>query len=507
MVNQPNAYEGNAPYIFISYAHKNTDRVLPIIAALQSRGFRVWYDAGIEAGSEWPEYIAQHLKNCGCFVAFITEEALESQNCRREINYAISKNLPMLAVYLAEVSLTPGMEMQLGTLQSLFAHRHDSMDSFVDKLSVCTLLRSCKCSENEAKGDRVISTESAEDLYEIGMVKERTKDYAAAAYFYRKAAEKGHVNAMLQLAELYKYGYGVEASDEEMAKWYLRAAEKGDPEAQFQLALHYNDTHRYSDALHWFQRAADQEHSLAYGFLGALYMDESAGEKNPETALIWYKKSMDSGDDLANMSRGFFISILRDFLNKGNKAYNEQDYAEAVRCYRIGVQYGDAGAQHGLANCYFHGRGVQKDIAEAIQLDLLAANQNLAAAQNAVGYYYDKGVGVSKNPDKAFAWYQKAALQGYARAQNNLGQLYYSGPRNYEEAVKWFRKAAESNYPAAQTNLGICYEWGLGVAKDLNEAIRWYDKAASQGNATARESAARCRESIKKIGRPSWFPF
>ena len=38
-------YEGTQPYIFVSYAHKNDAAVLEIIGTLQSRGFRVWYDA------------------------------------------------------------------------------------------------------------------------------------------------------------------------------------------------------------------------------------------------------------------------------------------------------------------------------------------------------------------------------------------------------------------------------------------------------------------------------
>ena len=43
-------YEGTLPYLFVSYAHKNDAAVLEIISTLQSRGFRVWYDEGIEAG-------------------------------------------------------------------------------------------------------------------------------------------------------------------------------------------------------------------------------------------------------------------------------------------------------------------------------------------------------------------------------------------------------------------------------------------------------------------------
>ncbi|MBE6974304.1 MAG: toll/interleukin-1 receptor domain-containing protein [Ruminococcaceae bacterium] len=71
-------YEGSEPYIFVSYAHKDSARVLPVIEGLQAKGFRVWYDAGIEAGTEWPEYIAEHLMGANCVIAFISESALES---------------------------------------------------------------------------------------------------------------------------------------------------------------------------------------------------------------------------------------------------------------------------------------------------------------------------------------------------------------------------------------------------------------------------------------------
>ena len=70
-------YNGNEPYIFISYAHRDNDRVLPLIEALQQRGYRVWYDAGIAAGTEWPEYIADRLDGSACVVAFIASSVLK----------------------------------------------------------------------------------------------------------------------------------------------------------------------------------------------------------------------------------------------------------------------------------------------------------------------------------------------------------------------------------------------------------------------------------------------
>ena len=50
-------YEGNEKYIFVSYSHSNSDKVAPILEKLNDEGFRIWYDEGIEWGTEWPESI------------------------------------------------------------------------------------------------------------------------------------------------------------------------------------------------------------------------------------------------------------------------------------------------------------------------------------------------------------------------------------------------------------------------------------------------------------------
>lgn len=136
-------YNGNEPYIFISYAHKNSDVVVPIIEALANNGFRVWYDAGIEAGTEWPEYVAEKLLNSAVVIAFISKAALDSPNCRREINYSISHNKDVLSVYIEDVTLTPGMEMQLSTTQAMFYGRA-LHETFLQQLMDATLMTSCK---------------------------------------------------------------------------------------------------------------------------------------------------------------------------------------------------------------------------------------------------------------------------------------------------------------------------------------------------------------------------
>lgn len=49
------SYNGNEPYIFISYAHKDNNTVYPVIARIQKDGYRAWFDEGIDPGTEWDE--------------------------------------------------------------------------------------------------------------------------------------------------------------------------------------------------------------------------------------------------------------------------------------------------------------------------------------------------------------------------------------------------------------------------------------------------------------------
>ncbi|MBR4866803.1 MAG: toll/interleukin-1 receptor domain-containing protein [Clostridia bacterium] len=119
----PIPYKGNEPYIFISYAHKDSERVWPVIARLQADGYRVWYDEGIDPGTEWDENIAYYVKRCGYFIAFMSEAYLASGNCRDELNYARDLEKKQVLVYLDEVELPKGMALRFSRFQSFRADR------------------------------------------------------------------------------------------------------------------------------------------------------------------------------------------------------------------------------------------------------------------------------------------------------------------------------------------------------------------------------------------------
>lgn len=149
-IRELKVYSGNEPYIFVSYSHRDTDRVLPVISRLMAEGFRVWYDSGIDPGTEWDENIAQHINGCGYFVAFLSENYLSSNNCKDELNYARDLEKERLIVYLEQVDLPSGMAMRINRLQSVFKYAYESQEDFYQKLFTTNNIDICRNSENTA---------------------------------------------------------------------------------------------------------------------------------------------------------------------------------------------------------------------------------------------------------------------------------------------------------------------------------------------------------------------
>lgn len=134
-------YEGEKPYIFVSYAHANSPQVMEVISQMHHKGYRIWYDEGIEVGSEWPECIASHLAGAHLMLAFISNAYMSSDNCRREMHFAVSKRIKVINVFLEDTRMTPGMEMQIGNIFALMKYNM-AEKAFFDKLYAAPLLTS-----------------------------------------------------------------------------------------------------------------------------------------------------------------------------------------------------------------------------------------------------------------------------------------------------------------------------------------------------------------------------
>ncbi|MCM1189245.1 MAG: TIR domain-containing protein [bacterium] len=178
-------YEGKEKYIFISYAHKDNDRVYPIVERLAEMGYRIWYDEGIDPGSEWPETIAEHLNNCEVCIAFLSENYLNSHNCRREINFALRKKKSFITIVLEPVELSLGMEMQLSATQSVSKYTFPDDEAFYAKVCTAKFLSACMAQPREKSG------ESRETSHVEARVSEKESGRDARGLEAAKAAGTG----------------------------------------------------------------------------------------------------------------------------------------------------------------------------------------------------------------------------------------------------------------------------------------------------------------------------
>lgn len=130
-------------YVFISYSHKDSDRIHPLIKRMMDDGISIWYDNGIDPGTEWDENIAMHLQECSGIIAFLSDNYLESDNCRDELNYARDLGKERLIIYLDNVELPAGMAMRLNRLQAIHKYKYKDEDAFYSELMKAPILKDC----------------------------------------------------------------------------------------------------------------------------------------------------------------------------------------------------------------------------------------------------------------------------------------------------------------------------------------------------------------------------
>ena len=152
------AYRGSRPYAFLSYSHKDKEDAERITRELIDRGFRIWFDEGLTPAQEWDEVIARRVENCDYFIALISKNYLESENCRDELNYARDKNRPRMLIYLEDVELPGGMAMRLLRNHALHKWEYPDTAQLIDKAVTAEGLDVCgnaaPRSEQEPEPDR-----------------------------------------------------------------------------------------------------------------------------------------------------------------------------------------------------------------------------------------------------------------------------------------------------------------------------------------------------------------
>lgn len=88
------------------------------------------------------------------------------------------------------------------------------------------------------------------------------------AGLYKKAAEKGHVKAQYEYAEILQSGIGIKKSEEEAVKWFTKAAMSGDRKSQARLGAAFEKgagvKSSLAEAYAWYALAASNAKENSY---------------------------------------------------------------------------------------------------------------------------------------------------------------------------------------------------------------------------------------------------
>ncbi len=123
------AYDGDEPFLFVSYDHSDKALVYPIIENLYNNGILIWYDEGIEDSSKWKKIIAEKLNKSLVILVFISKNSIKSEYVLDEIDYAVErykkKEIQFIQIYLEETQIPDELKLAVGRIQAMMKYEMD----------------------------------------------------------------------------------------------------------------------------------------------------------------------------------------------------------------------------------------------------------------------------------------------------------------------------------------------------------------------------------------------
>jgi hypothetical protein len=263
-------------------------------------------------------------------------------------------------------------------------------------------------------------------------------------------------------------------------------AEKGDPVAQYQLGLIYwvgyegtafNGNRDPDEAMKWFRKSADQNNVLAELMLGQILLQGYGGptldgtnpNQNPAQAAAWFQKAADQKNPQGQVALG-------QLYLKGLGV--AEDPQKAMRLFLLAADQQYVPVYSQLAWMFGQGIGVKADVEQEVAFTRRAADHGDLEACYQMSIFYEEGHGVNKDEAQAELWLAEAAKGGSVRAVQRLfekseaGELSDSGLKTVAEIVE--QRARRGDLESA-FHLGFLYAEGLGVPKDVHEAQKWFE--------------------------------
>ena len=165
------------------------------------------------------------------------------------------------------------------------------------------------------------------------------QDYEKGFYYFKLAADQGHISAIFNVASCYDVGKGVKQDKSKAVSYYKLAAVDGDANANFNVGYCYyfgiGVEKDFKQAVEWLRKAADKGQFKAQYYLGTCYLNGNGVEANATEAFRWFLLAGNQGFSQAQFALGHLcekgIGTHKDITNAIHwyKAAAEQNYLPA----------------------------------------------------------------------------------------------------------------------------------------------------------------------------------
>jgi len=196
----------------------------------------------------------------------------------------------------------------------------------------------------------------------------------------KAAAERGNATALNNLGVHYLQGDGVEKDVDRAIELYRKAGEKGSLQAQSNLANLYwygrkEVPRNPSLAVFWAKKAAAQDSEDVLFILARAHETGDGAAENMETAVQWYEKAAAAGQASG-------LNNLAYFYLKGEVV--GQNAEKAIDLYKKASELGNSLASNNLGIIYRNGSEVPKNLQLSAQYFEKAVEQKHPGAEESL---------------------------------------------------------------------------------------------------------------------------
>ncbi len=446
--------------VFISYSRKDTQVIDRIEKEFQKYGIKMFIDrAGIDAGTDWAETIAQALYDSEVILFVWSENSNTSENTANEIALAIDYQKTIVPFKIGEfkadfklsyrlirfnridaLPYNEGKVVELGQKMAKLLGKHKLSDPVAAPQEDAPQKDTPKTPQVDPKLELLYST-GREALLAFRL-EDAVKDLAQPAI-------QDYKDARLLLSYIVSKGSRISHVSKETFKPFYDAAEQENSYALYVL-------------------------SCVAGFI----------ELDRDLQFSYAKLCADMGD-----SYGMYM--VSECYDRGQGV--KKDIREGDIYRQQAVQKDNVLATILHARNLIFGWTIKKNPKKGFSILQMLADKKIPEAIYRLAYSYESGIGVEKDRKKAEELYLESLKYGYMESYDHLASLFIYDEKgniteNEEDKRKgydYLMKGSRINETACLASLASGYYLGSFVKQDYQQAMRWYKKAAQYADSLA----------------------